>query len=275
MITIFYVYYNTPTELLHSLLSIPQAIGGLPCEVIIVDNASRKQLPTLENIRSPISILTNKENKGYGPALNQGVRVSKGDYLLFVNTDTLFQEDAIVRLYQRIKRDKKIGVIGPQMRGRNGKVLQSYNGMPFLPDAIFAFSFLNRLPKNKFSRRYWLSDMDVTKEQEVSFVGGACMMARREVFDRVGGFDERFFMYFEEVDLCYKIKKIGYKILYYPKARVIHLIGKSSRDKKWIKKTFEESRFKFFQKYHGTLEAILGEALLRILNAPIKKYIAT
>lgn len=273
MLSILYVHFNTPYDLARSIASIHSSARTVPYEIIIIDNAS-SQKPRVKIRSSSVKIIVNKINIGYGKALNQGVKIARGEYLLFVNPDTILHRDSIALLYKRIEDDSKIGVIGPQMTDKNGTVQQSYNGMPFLPDALFAFSFLNTLfPKNKFSRRYWLSDLDVTKEQWVSFVGGACMMVRREVFDMVGGFDERFFMYFDEVDFCYRVKQIGYKILCYPDAKVVHLVGRSSRDRKRIQKIFESSRFKFFQKYHGTAAALVGDGILRILNSPIRKLI--
>ncbi len=275
MLSVLYVYFNTPEELLDSTNSIKRAINSFPYEIVIVDNASTKKLPKL-NSRISVKLIINTDNQGYGKAMNQAAKAAKGDILLIANTDTIFTENSIKLITERIKKNERIGVIGPQMISKSGRVLQSYNGQPFLPDALFAFSFINSFfPNNKFSKRYWLGDMDTKKENEVGFVGGACMVIKKSVFERAGGFDERFFMYFEEADICFRIKKLGYKILYFPDARVIHLIGRSTKDNKWIKKTFEESRFKFFQKYHGNLMAIMGECILRIMNFPIKKYITT
>ncbi len=273
MLSVLYVYFNTPRELRDSIHSVNNAAGGYPYEVVIIDNASVEKLPKLtSDIR--VKIARNNKNYGYGKAMNQAAKTASGHLLLITNTDTIFTANSIKNMTDRIHKDGRIGVIGPQMTSKRGKVLQSYNGQPFLPDALFAFSFLNRLfPNNKFSNRYWLRNMDTKKENEVGFIGGACMMVKKSTFEKVRGFDERFFMYFEEADFCYRVRQLGYKVIYYPKAHVIHFIGRSSRDKKWMRKTFEESRFRFFQKYHGTFIAALGEGILRIINIPIGKLI--
>lgn len=210
-------------------------------------------------------IIENVENVGYGKAINQATKFAKGKYLLVLNPDTVCLKDSIYLMAERMKQDKEIGVIGPQQIDKKGNTLHSIGSMPRLPDALFALSFINRLwPNNPYSKKYWAKNVDRNKEQETETVGGAAMMFRKEIFDKVGGFDERFFMYFEEADICLRIKKHGYKILYYPQAKIIHLVGKSASNKKRIRKTFEASRFKFFQKYYGTPLALPSEFFLRI-----------
>lgn len=270
-ISIIYAYYNTPSEILRSIRSIDKAVRVISYEIIIVDNFSSKRLPkTLRYARS-IKLLRNSTNLGYGTALNRGVKKAKGKYLLLVNPDTEFTNKSIESLFSRILRDETIGVIGPQMINQKKVILQSYNSYPFLPDALVVFSFVNKLwPNNYFSKKYWLYNLDITKESEVGFVGGACMMVRKSVFEKVGGFDEQFFLYFEEIDFCYRINSLGYKILYYPNSKIIHLVGRSTRDKFFIRKTFENSRFRFFRKYHGLFFAALGELILRVLNISAK-----
>ena len=100
----------------------------------------------------------------------------------------------------------------------------------------------------------------------IPVICGACMLISKSLFEAINGFDEQFFLYFEESDLCCRVKQTGKKVLYFPKAKVVHLIGKSSQDKKFIRKEFERSRFKFFKKYHNLAFASLGELFIRIAN---------
>lgn len=266
-LSVIYVYYNTPEELKLSIESLKKACAKIPYEVIVVSNNSPKSIPKKIYDKPNVTIINNDTNCGYGKGLNQGAKIAKGEYLFLVNPDIIFKKEAIINLLKEIQRKPKIGVIAPQLIDEKGNVLQSISGMPYLPHSLFAFSFLGKIwSKNPFSAKYHNLNLDRNKEQEVDVVGGACMMIKKPLFYKVSGFDERFFMYFEEADFCFRIKKMGYKILYLPKAKVIHLIGRSSRNKEWIEKTFEQSRLKFFKKYHGLIPALLGEFVLRLFK---------
>lgn len=266
-VSIIYVYYNTPKEILDSILSIPSGIGNLKYEIIIIDNNSEKRFSLSKNDEKKIKvkIIQNKTNVGYGAGLNQGSRIAKGEFLLLTNPDTLFGPFSIEKMISRIKKDKKIGMIGPQILHTDNTIAKTISGTPLLPGGLFAFSFLNKLfPNNKYSKKYYLSSYDRSIEHFVGTVGGACMSMRKEVYEKVGGFDERFFLFFEESDICLRLKKLGYKILYFPESKIIHLGAKSMRDKEFIQKEFEKSRFKFFQKYHGTLWSLISESFFRV-----------
>lgn len=267
ILSVIYIYYNTPNEIKKSIDTLKHSLGKIPYEVIIVDNASSweisEELISLPNIK----FIKNNVNCGYGRGLNQGAKIAQGEYLLLVNPDIEFTKNSIDKLLIRIGEDPKIGVIGPQLIDEKGEVAQSISGVPSLLQSLFVFSFIAKIwPNNPFLVKYHNLTLDRNKEHEVDVVSGACMLVRKSCFDEIGGFDERFFMYFEEADFCLRIKKEGYKILYVPKAKIIHLVGKSNQNKEWIKRTFEQSRFKFFKKYHGLIPAVLVELILRFLN---------
>lgn len=266
-ISILYVYYNTPNEIINSISTIKNVIGDFSYEIIIVDNASKKSLPQKIAKDKFIRIIKNAINLGYGKALNQGAKIASGEFLLLVNSDTQFFPRSLELLVKKGDSDSRIGIVGPQVLDVKGKILQSISDVPFLPDSLFVFSFLrNIFPFSKYVERYHRDDLDRIKMHEVNTVGGACMLMRKSLFNKINGFDEQFFMYFEEADLCYRAKKAGYKIIYLPSARIIHMVGRSSTDKEWIKKTFEKSRFLFFKKYHGLLSAIAAEAFVRFFT---------
>lgn len=267
LISIIYVYYNTPNEIVNSVRSIKNSIGDLSYEIIIVDNASIRKIPQSLKKDKKIKIIENIKNYGYGKAVNIAGNQASGKYFLIVNSDIKFTKNAINTMVKKMEKDQTIGILGPQVLNINKKITQSFGGMPFLPGALFVFSFLNRSwSKNPFSKKYWLYNLDKNKEQKVDYVGGVCMLIKKTLFKKIKGFDDRFFMYFEEADICYRIKKIGYKVLYFPKAKIIHLIAKSSQDRNWIKRVFEQSRFKFFNKYHGFFNAFFAELFLRYVN---------
>lgn len=265
LLSIIYVYYNTPLELKHSVESLKQALGKISFEVIIVDNASVKSVPLEVSKLPEFRIIKNKKNCGYGKGLNQGAEIAKGRYLLLLNPDVFFTKDAISSLLKKIEKERAIGVIGPKILNQKGEILQSISGFPSLARSLFVFSFLSKIwPNHPLNVGYHNLKLDRTKEQMVEAVGGACMLVRKSLFEKIKGFDERFFMYFEEADFCFRIRKLGHKILYYPKSEVIHLISKSTKDRKWIEKTFEESRFIFLKKYYGLLPAAFAEVFLRL-----------
>ena len=260
-VSIIYVYFNTPIEIKQSINSVLKT-SGIRFEIIIVNNNSPKPLP--KNLKKSVKIITNLKNLGYGKAVNQGVRIAKGEIILLANPDTIFLKDSISLMFKKITIDKKIGVIGPQLLSKEGKILHSIASMPNLPDVLFAQSFLNKLwPNNYYSRKYWAIGIDKNKEQESDTVGGAVMLMRKSIFKKIGGFDERFFLYFEEADLCKRIKLAGYKIIYLPNAKVIHFVGRRTKNKNFIKQNFEKSRFLFIEKYYGFLPALMTEAFLR------------
>lgn len=265
-LSIVFVYYNTPNEIVNAVKSIPRAADNICYEIIVVNNASSKQIPSPVIKNKSIKFIKNTQNYGYGKALNQGMRQTIGEYVVLANSDIKFNKDAIKNMIDRIKKDDRIGVVGPMVTSKKGGVLQSIGGMPFLPNALVVFSFLRKIwPFSRVNKKYHLHDLDKNREQYVDVIGGVCALVKKSVFEEVKGFDERFFMYFEEADFCYRIKQLGYQIVYYPKAKIVHLVGRSTTDKEWIQKTFEQSRFKFFQKYHGTLPALLAEGVLRFL----------
>lgn len=264
-VSIICIYYNTPREIVDCVKSIPDATKGLSYEIIIYNNNSPTPLPESVKKIGNVKVIESEKNLGYGKAINRAAKIAKGEFLLILNPDTICTQNSIKKMVDRTEKGKKIGVLGPQQIDKKGEVLNSTAGILRLPDAFFVFSPLNKLwPTNLYSKRYFGIGIDKNKEQETETVGGACMLFPKKVFDKVRGFDERFFMYFEETDICLRIKKAGYKILYYPESKIIHLVGKSTSDKKWIKKTFEESRYKFFKKYYGNPVALVSEFFLRL-----------
>ena len=264
ILSIIYIYYNTPKEIVDSISSLRDAVKNISYEILIINNASPKKLPQKISQNKKYTIFQNTENVGFGKGVNQAAKKAQGQYLLVINPDTLCTKNSIFLMMTRMEKDKKIGVLGPQLQKKNGEILHSLDSVPKLPDSLFVFSFLNKLfPNNPYSKKYWATGIDRNLEQKTETIGGACMLFRKTVFQKIDGFDERFFMYFEEIDICLRIKKAGYKIMYFPQSVIIHFVGKSTNNKKWIQKTYEESRFKFFEKKYGTLIAFPAEAFLR------------
>ncbi len=267
-ISIIFVYYNTPREILNAVKSVKKACEKYNYEVIIVDNDSKEKIPPEIHKFEKVKYIRNK-NIGYGLGLNKGAENAKGKYLLFSNSDLLFTPGSIEKMIDKLESDLAIGIIGPAFLDKNKKIRKVGNSMPFFPQVIFALSSLNKLfPSNYFSNKYFLKEFDRKSEREIPVICGACMMIRKNIFKEIGKFDKRFFMYFEEADICYRVSKKGLRVLYYPSSKVIHYVGRSSANLKWIEKTFEKSRFEFLKKYYGVYLGTFFEVIIRTINLP-------
>lgn len=213
-----------------------------------------------------IVVDNDRNNVGYAAGCNLGAKKAQGKYLLFLNPDTEVLKGALEKMIDYLESNKDVGILGPKLFNNKKMDLQTTSTGVLNPlSAILVFSFLNKIfPKNLISRKYFLTDWDRNSIREVGAVSGAALMIRKDVFQKIGGFDDKFFMYFEEHDLCLRVRKTGMKIFYYPDARIIHYGGKSSqllsnRNKKYLLK----SRFCFFKKHYGLLPALLVESFLR------------
>ncbi len=265
-VSVIYVYYNTPQDLTRSVTSLLDNSQGVALEIIIVDNNSPKKIPSSLERRKGVRIIKAKKNAGFGAGCNIGAKAARGVYLLFLNPDTLVYQDAIHEMLKTLK-NTKVGIVGPKMVSEKGSTLPTISTFLTFPKLLVVYSFLNTIFKyNPVSKRFWLLSADRDKEQRVDVLSGACLMLKKTVFEKIDGFDERFFMYFEEHDLCIKVKKAGLKAIYNPKAKITHLIGRSLNDKRKIKKYFQESRFLYSKKHFGFKKAIISEFFLRYIT---------
>jgi GT2 family glycosyltransferase len=199
--------------------------------------------------------------------MNKGVQHARSKKLILVNPDTIFHKNAINFLITKMD-DEKIGVVGPQMVDENGSILPTISGKATLLSILFTNSFLNKMfPRHRIARSFWMQNVNRNKEQSVSVISGACMAMRKKVFEDVGGFDERFFMYFEETDLCLRVKKMQLSVKYFPSASIYHTVGASSRDKEKIESRYTESRYRYLKKYYGKWSALLVEGFLRLTTS--------
>ncbi len=266
-ISIIYVYFNTPLEIVKSINSIVRSAGKNKYEIIIVDNNSSKKLPKIISSDKDIKIIKSRVNNGFAFGCNLGASKAKGEYLLFLNPDTVLLKNSIAKLLKSFSTLNKVGIAGPAMIDSNNLKLPTINAFITIPRAIFAYSFLNKLfPKNSVSKKFWMLNSDRRKILSVDVISGACMLIKKELFEKIGGFDERFFMYFEEQDLCYRVKKAGFKVIFNPEVEIIHTIGASLSDKEVIKNYFQKSRYLYNVKYFGQMKAVITELFLRFIT---------
>lgn len=230
-------------------------------EIIVVDNDSRDEsLEYLEEMehKKEIVLIHSGSNMGYGRANNLGVRHAKGEYILILNPDVSVEIETLQKMVDYMETHKDIGILGPKLYFFNGKIQDSCRRFMTPMDLIIKRTPLRHLPyfKNRVNK-YLMIDYDHKEIQDVDLVTGACFMIQKMIFDDVKGFDERFFLFMEDADLCRKTWEAGYRVVYYPKAQALHyhkrlsggsIFGLLTKRVFWI---HVSSAIKYFWKWRG------------------------
>lgn len=233
---------------------------ALTTEVIVVDNASSDDSAAMIARDHPqVRLISNSQNLGFTRASNQGIRASSGRYLLLLNPDTEVLGDALGLMVDYMGAHPQVGLLGPKLLNPDGTVQSSRRRFPTLATAFVESTVLQRyLGQSQAVKRYYMLDRSDDEEQEVDWLMGACLTARREAVAAAGLLDEGFFMYFEEVDWARRIRQAGWQVVYLPQAQVIHHHGQSSgRDIPHRHINFNVSKWRYVRKHHGPLPAML------------------
>lgn len=232
MLSVIIVNYNVKFFLEQCLFSVREALRHVEGEVIVVDNASQDgSREYLEPLFPEVSFIWNAENLGFGRASNLGMKKARGQHILFLNPDTIVAEECFPLCLRFMEQHPEAGALGVRMIDGSGQFLkESKRAYPSLLTAFFKLTGLATLfPRSPLFARYHLGHLDQNKDHEVDVLAGAFMWVRREVLEKTGGFDERFFMYGEDVDLSYRIQQSGYKNYYFAGTTLIHFKGESTR----------------------------------------------
>jgi N-acetylglucosaminyl-diphospho-decaprenol L-rhamnosyltransferase len=227
-------------------------------QIIVVDNASTDG--SVEMLRaefSAVQVIANEENRGFTAANNQGLAIARGRHLLLLNPDTEVVGDALATMTSYLDDHPEVGALGPQLHYPDGSLQSSRRCFPTFATALLESTIIQEWwPDNRILRRYYLADTPDDAIQPVDWLVGACLLVRREVYEQVGGLDEGFFMYSEEMDWCKRIKDAGWQIVYLPTATVIHHEGKSSEQVVAARHIhFQSSKVRYFRKHHGAFRA--------------------
>jgi GT2 family glycosyltransferase len=253
-------YYST--ELLKNCLdSIYNFTKGIEFEIIVVDNGSvAGELENLFKVFPGIKLIKNDSNKGFGTANNQGSKVASGQYLLFLNNDTLLIENSIKKVFQFAESFGGNLLVGCKLLNEDMSVQKSVFDFPTLMNVFTSNFFLYLLfPKSKYFNKYHLMNKGINNITEVEVVTGAFLFLSKKTFTRLGGFDEKFFFYMDETDLCYRHKQNNGKVVYFPETSVIHLKGKSAKGESWFKNQHQSiSTIKFFQKHFTGVKFLMA-----------------
>ncbi len=231
LLSIVIVTYQSRAEIGACLESIPQELCGEPVEVIVVDNDSKDG--TLQAIREAypgVNASSSGANLGFGRANNLGISYARGRFVLFLNPDTILNRNALEGCLQRLMSESDIGIISPKLLLETGEMdLACRRSVPTVWDGFMRASGLARIfPRVRLCAGYNLTYLPENETYSVGAVNGAFMMIPRRVLDEIGPFDEKFFMYGEDLDLCHRCSLAGYKVIYDGRYAVIHLKGRSS-----------------------------------------------
>lgn len=264
-VSIILVNWNARELLMRSLRAIQDTKAGLDMEVIVVDNASTDDSVAQTRQAYPSTIIVqNAENTGFAQANNQGMAIATAPFYLLLNTDAFLHEGALEHMLAHMRAHPQAGALGCKLFYEDGSLQRSCSTFPTVATELWQALFLDRLfAASLIFGKYMMTWWNMNDAREVDVVMGACMLLRREAIEQVGGFDTGFFMYSEEVDLCYRLKKAGWQVRYTPDAIATHIWGGSSQ--KVPRETFLRlyaSRVRFFRKHYGRVPTLLYKAVL-------------
>jgi N-acetylglucosaminyl-diphospho-decaprenol L-rhamnosyltransferase len=220
------------------------------CELIVVDNGSSDGTPALVRERFAEARLIERENRGLGAGWNAGIEAAGGRWLLFLNADAWIVGDGITKLVEVLEREPKAAVVGPRLRYPDGRLQRSVRGFPSLWRLSTEYFFLRKLaPKTKLLNAFYGGGFRHDRELEVEFLMGAVLLVRREAIEQVGGLDERFFLFSEEVDWCYRFRQAGWKVIFTPTAEAVHVGGASHAGQRFREQV--QGHLLFLEKHRG------------------------
>lgn len=242
-LSIIIVTWNCKEYALNCLHSIFENPIICSYEIIVIDNnSSDMTVNAIQEEYPKVSIIKNSENKGFASANNQGIKQSSGRYILLLNPDTLVHKNSFDSMVQYLDEHPKIAALGPKILNEDGS--QQFTGIRFPNNSNLFFEtfFLDRIfPRSRIYGKHKSLFEDYTKPFNIDYAQGSALLLRRSVLDVVGLLDENYFMYFEETDLCYRIRKRGYDIMYFPGSSITHFGGEEEGH-------FTEKRLLYYHK---------------------------
>lgn len=245
--------WNTRDDLRVCLQSLRDVAAEARIETIVVDNNSEDRSAQMVEAEFPeVKLIAMSVNLGFGRAHNKAFEVARGEVLFPLNSDAVMHEGCFTWVLELLRSDPNIGIVGPKLLNPDGSLQYSARRFPTPMAALFRNTLLGKLfPKNKYTRDYLMTDWAHDEPLDVDWVSGAAFAFRRDLFEQIGGFDERFFMFLEDVDLCYRAHEVGSRVVYLPEAVVTHKIG-SSTDKapNRMIHQFHHSMLLFYKKHY-------------------------
>ncbi|MCA9896750.1 MAG: glycosyltransferase family 2 protein [Ardenticatenaceae bacterium] len=255
-LSIIIVSWNVQ-ELLSNCLRSVLGQSERALQIIVVDSASSDGSAAMVAEEFPeVELIACQENVGFPRGNNLGLAQANGRYLLLLNPDTIVHDDALAKMVAYLEENPQVGVVGPQLLNEDGTVQSSRRRFPSLKTALFESTWLQPYAPQSVLDDYYVRDVGDEETAVVHWVMGACLMTRQEVVAQVGGLDEDYFMYSEELDYCRRIHGMGWQVVYYPPAKVTHLSGKSSEQAVTHRHiNFNRAKLRYFRKNHGRFAA--------------------
>ena len=264
-VSVIIVNWNTRSLLGKCLDALLLASSGLNVEIYVVDNASSDRSVDFVKENYPqVQLIENQENVGFARANNQALYQSTGDYILLLNSDAFLFPDTLDGMLQTMINNPDTGIVGCQLLNEDHSLQRSCYSFPTLATELWQTIWLDRaFPKSKIFGKYLMTYWPMDDSREVDVVMGACMLVRRSALGDAELFDEAFFMYSEEADLCYRMKKSGWKVRYAHEYQAVHVWGGSSKNVKveTLVRLYR-SRVIFFRKHYGKVPALLYKGLI-------------
>jgi len=266
-VTLIILNWNTFDLVEACLWSIRRTTAGLDLEVMVVDNGSTDgSAERIERQYPDVRVVKNGRNLGFAAGNNRGVELSDSPFVLLLNSDAQLEVGSLQAILDLAKRNPRAGLVGARLVYPDGSFQAAYTPFPNLIQEMLILTGLGRL---FYGAWYPSRGSQITREQMVAgYVEGACMLVRREAYLQAGGLDANYFMYAEDVELCYRMREEGWQVWYQPISRVIHLGGGSSRSRKPQREAdLYRSRVQFFRRHYGKVSADLLKGLIFLSTA--------
>ena len=230
-LSVVIVTWNSSAYLADCLESVRSQQGDLTTEIIVIDNASSDDTREIIRQKYPgVNLIVNEQNIGYTRACNLGLKESAGKFVLLLNPDTRLESGSLPRMVEYTVEHSRVGALGPQLLNPDGSIQPSCRRFPNYRLMLWEFTGISKLfPKSPVFGAWRMGDFDHRQTRPVNQPMGACLLLRREALDRVGLMDERFEMFFNDVDLCRRLVSAGWDIIFFPPARVVHDAGSHVR----------------------------------------------
>lgn len=258
-LSIVIVNWNASEHLRQCLRSIYGSGARLSFETIVVDNASTDGSVAMVCEEFPqVRLLRQDVNTGFAHGNNVALSVARGRAVLLLNNDTVLSPGTLDTMMRFLDRHADAGIVGPRVLNPDGTLQPSCRDFPSLPAMLFRALYLDKLfPNHPLTGSLMMSHWDYVSDREVDAVSGCCLLARRTMIDQVGPLDERFFMYYEEIDWAYRARQLGWRVLFTPSARIIHYGGQSANlDWARVRMLYSQSLIQYFDKHHGPASAL-------------------
>lgn len=258
-LSIAIVSYNTKDVLLDCIRSIHAHTMAVAFEVIVVDNDSQDgTVAALKETYPAMKILVNPENRGFAKAVNQALAVSRGRHVLLLNSDTIVKDQALATMVGYLDDHADAGAVSGKQWTGDGHLIQTCFPFPSIHDHLVYAAPFQRIAPNMQMIAAATQAIDCTQSQDVDWANGACLMVRRSLLRQLGGLDEAYFMYFEDVDLCRRLRRAGWRVHHLAEAEIVHFIGRSSgRDRERLQLVWEFSRICYIEKHFSPIKRLI------------------